>query len=133
MVKCTQCDAELPKDSFFCPNCGMPTAGFELDEMLASSASDPTGFLDRLRKVLAGEFVIIRELGRGGMGRVYLAHEIALDRRVAMKVLPPAFADNTDIVQRFQRFMSVGCLAYFVTIELEELANHRAVARLVVH
>jgi serine/threonine-protein kinase len=103
MAICSQCDAELPNDSFFCPNCGTPTEGFELDELLASSASDPTGFLDRLRKVLAGEFVIIRELGRGGMGRVYLAHEIALDRRVAMKVLPPVFADNTDIVQRFQR------------------------------
>ena len=103
MAICSQCDAELPKDSFFCPNCGTPTEGFELDELLASSASDPTGFLDRLRKALAGEFVIIRELGRGGMGRVYLAHEIALDRRVAMKVLPPAFADNTDIVQRFRR------------------------------
>jgi len=103
MAICSQCDAELPEDSFFCPNCGTPSEGFELDELLASSASDPTGFLDRLRKALAGEFVIIRELGRGGMGRVYLAHEIALDRRVAMKVLPPAFADNADIVQRFQR------------------------------
>jgi len=75
----------------------------ELDELLASPASDPTGFLDRLREALAGEFIIIRELGRGGMGRVYLAHEVALDRRVAMKVMPPDYADHAGIVQRFER------------------------------
>ena len=74
-----------------------------MDELLASAASDPTGLLDRVRAATAGEFTIIRELGRGGMGRVYLAHEIALERRVAVKVLPPAFADHTAIVQRFQR------------------------------
>ena len=81
----------------------MPAAGMELDELLASPASDPTGFLDRLREALAGEFIIIRELGRGGMGRVYLAHEVALDRRVAMKVMPPDYADHPGIVQRFER------------------------------
>jgi len=81
----------------------MPAAGMELDELLASPASDPTGFLDRLREALAGEFIIIRELGRGGMGRVYLAHEVALDRRVAMKVMPPDYADHAGIVQRFER------------------------------
>jgi serine/threonine protein kinase len=71
--------------------------------LLASSASDPTGLLDRLRAATEGEFVIVRELGRGGMGRVYLAHEIALDRRIALKVLPPALSDHPEIVQRFQR------------------------------
>jgi hypothetical protein len=37
------------------------------------------------------------------MGRVYLAHETTLDRRVALKVLPPALADHPEVVQRFQR------------------------------
>ncbi|MEE8550757.1 MAG: serine/threonine-protein kinase, partial [Gemmatimonadota bacterium] len=90
-------------DSRFCPRCGTPAPGADTEELLASAASDPTGLLDRLRAATEGEFRIIRELGRGGMGRVYLAHEIALDRRVAMKVLPPAFAGHEGIVQRFQR------------------------------
>jgi predicted Ser/Thr protein kinase len=52
---------------------------------------------------MTGEFTIIRELGRGGMGRVYLAHQMALERRVAMKVLPPTLAEQGEIVERFQR------------------------------
>ncbi len=103
MGPCSQCDTLLPVDSRFCPRCGTPAPGADTEELLASAASDPTGLLDRLRAATEGEFRIIRELGRGGMGRVYLAHEIALDRRVAMKVLPPAFAGHEGIVQRFQR------------------------------
>ncbi len=77
--------------------------GAHEDDLLASSASDPTGLLDRLRAATAGEFKIIRELGRGGMGRVYLAHELALDRRVALKVLPPYLSEHREVVERFQR------------------------------
>ncbi|MEE8521644.1 MAG: serine/threonine-protein kinase [Gemmatimonadota bacterium] len=75
----------------------------ETSELLASSASDPTGLLDRVRSATEGDFTIIREIGRGGMGRVLLAHEIALDRRVAMKVLPLALTDIPEIVERFKR------------------------------
>ena len=103
MELCSLCNTQLPADSSFCPRCGTPAAAGLADELLASAGSDPTGFLDRLRTATAGEFTIIRELGRGGMGRVYLAHEIALDRRVAMKVLPPALAEHATVVRRFQR------------------------------
>ena len=101
MNTCSLCETQLAEDSLFCPRCGAPTGGD--DELLASSASDPTGLLDRIRQVTEGEFTIVRELGRGGMGRVYLAQEIALERRVAMKVLPPALAEQRDVVERFQR------------------------------
>jgi serine/threonine protein kinase len=41
-----------------------------------------------LQSVLAGEYSLDRELGRGGMGVVYLAREVRLARPVAIKVLP---------------------------------------------
>jgi serine/threonine protein kinase len=48
-----------------------------------------------------GEFEIIREVGRGGMGVVYEALQTSLNRRVAVKVLPTTFASDRTRLQRF--------------------------------
>jgi serine/threonine-protein kinase len=52
---------------------------------------------------LAGQFTLERELGRGGMGIVYLARDLRLDRLVAIKVLPPELARDTEMRERFLR------------------------------
>jgi len=49
-----------------------------------------------------GDFKIVREIGRGGMGVVYEAVQLSLGRRVALKVLPFAAALNAKQLQRFQ-------------------------------
>jgi eukaryotic-like serine/threonine-protein kinase len=49
-----------------------------------------------------GDFRLLREIGRGGMGVVYEAEQISLGRRVAVKVLPFAAALNARHLQRFQ-------------------------------
>jgi len=52
---------------------------------------------------LAGQFILDRELGRGGMGVVYLARDILLERQVAIKVLPPELARDREMRERFLR------------------------------
>jgi serine/threonine-protein kinase len=51
---------------------------------------------------LGSQYVVQRELGRGGMGVVHLARERRLDRLVAITVLPPAL-DGSDLRERFLR------------------------------
>ncbi len=63
--------------------------------------TDPN--LLELRQALAGAYEIEAPIGRGGMGLVYLARERRLERRVAVKVLPPDLALDVACRQRFVR------------------------------
>src|SRR5437667_1507326 len=60
--------------------------------------------LDALRKATLGEYEIQAEVGRGGMATVYLANDLALDRKVAIKMLAPALLlMGEGMVERFKR------------------------------
>ena len=50
-----------------------------------------------------GVYEIVGLIGAGGMGEVYRARDIKLDRQVAIKILPPVFADDPDRRPRFER------------------------------
>ena len=50
-----------------------------------------------------GPYQVLESLGSGGMGHVYLALDTRLDRRVALKVLPPEMASHPEKIKRFER------------------------------
>lgn len=56
-----------------------------------------------LQHAVLGRYSLERELGRGGMGIVFLARDVALDRLVAIKLLPPALAQRPALRERFLR------------------------------
>lgn len=56
----------------------------------------------QLRDATIGEYEILSELGRGGMATVFLAHDISLDRKVAIKVMAPHLLEGDGMVERFK-------------------------------
>src|SRR3712207_3546001 len=73
----------------------------------AEQMTDPVPDLaERLQAQLGPEFVIGRELGGGGMSRVFLARDVTLARDVVIKVLPPDLAAGVS-VERFRREIMV--------------------------
>ncbi len=56
-----------------------------------------------LEKRQLGDFILEKKLGAGGMGEVYMARQISLDRVVAVKVLPKSLAAQESFIERFQR------------------------------
>ncbi len=75
-----------------------PSTRGEADELLAGNPD-----LAELLQPMLGDFRLVRELGRGGMGIVHEAWQRSLDRRVAVKVLSPALVANPAAAARFRR------------------------------
>ncbi|MBI1723915.1 MAG: protein kinase, partial [Gemmatimonadetes bacterium] len=101
---CPRCGAPLAEHDRFCSRCGAalpdtPTAAREASPTESSAAEVER----RLRAACGPEYQIIRELGTGGMGSVFLAREPALKRDVAVKVLAPDLAGDATARARFQR------------------------------
>ncbi len=67
----------------------------------ATPAADATFIA--LQRALAGRFSLERELGRGGMGIVYLARDVLLERPVAIKLLAPTLGARDEMRRRFLR------------------------------
>ncbi|MDQ4079635.1 MAG: protein kinase [Gemmatimonadota bacterium] len=101
-MNCTRCHTPLPDEARFCFSCGSDLSGGGVATVV--QPRDVTAELqDRLTHVLNGRYVVKKLLGAGGMGAVFLADDLTLERTVAIKVLPPDMSRDERVVARFQR------------------------------
>src|SRR5437867_3925668 len=90
MKICPVCSTEYPDDVKFCPNDGQTLRS-------AAPASDLVG------QGVADRYHVLKKLGEGGMGQVYLAEHVKMGRRSAIKVMNPSLVHDPDAVARFNR------------------------------
>jgi predicted Ser/Thr protein kinase len=101
---CVHCNTPVPDHSKFCLSCGSLVSDPDV-QSAATAAVDASATIQMenlLREDTEGEFEIGELIGRGGMAAVYLATEIHLSRKVAIKVLPPELTFGHGI-ERFKR------------------------------
>jgi serine/threonine protein kinase/tetratricopeptide (TPR) repeat protein len=101
-MKCPRCDFINPENTKFCGNCA--TQLLFADETLeghTATLSNPMPDIMR-GSVLSDRYEIIEEIGKGGMGKVYKAYDRDVDENIAMKIIRPEIASNTEIIARFQ-------------------------------
>ncbi len=102
---CLQCGGAVEAGARFCANCGADVSaeqGSAATRKFTATQAMHDQLLDRVRRAALGEYEILTELGRGGMATVYLAHDIQLDRKVAIKVMLPSLIEGDDMVERFR-------------------------------
>ena len=101
-MQCPRCANEIIVGAKYCLECGTSLADPGADTMFLEQ-DESLIVLRSLQRILAGEFDVEREIGRGAMAIVYKATELELDRRVALKVLPPSAPVSKAVAERFKR------------------------------
>ena len=92
MRPCAQCRADIADDAHFCPFCGA-----------SASAGAPAPQDPYVGTVVNGKFHVEALIGQGGMGKVYRARHLTLERTVVLKMLHRGFSADPAVAQRFHR------------------------------
>src|ERR1700680_1156431 len=95
MLQCPRCGRQFPDDVHVCPDDLMP---LQADATIAEVPVDPL-----IGQVFDGKYRLDERLGGGGMGTVYRATHLLINRQVAIKVLSQRFVGDETAQHRFRR------------------------------
>ena len=104
-IKCPKCQAENPDTQRFCGECATPLQPSK-DIGVTKTLETPVEELT-LGSLFANRYEIIEELGKGGMGRVYKAHDQEINENVAIKLLKTEIARDEKTIERFRNELKV--------------------------
>ena len=87
---CPTCGTEYPANERFCPRDG-------------TALRSQGGGTDLVGSIIAERYHVLKKLGEGGMGQVYLAEHVKMGRKSAVKVMNPGMVHDADAISRFNR------------------------------
>lgn len=109
-MKCKKCGIENPDDARFCRSCGMPLTLESADDVdmthIGTAGHEVTIIMESINEgdaIINGRFEILKRLGQGGMGEIFLARDVRLGREVAIKSVSDAMMGDSSSKARFLR------------------------------
>jgi serine/threonine-protein kinase len=104
---CSKCKKEYPGAEIFCPIDGARIveegSRDAISRRFSSAPPVPVEFDPLVGELVLGRYKVLKRLGEGGMGVVYVAEHVEIEKRVALKVLRDDFSNKPDVVERFKQ------------------------------